>query len=99
MSGVEPFSMLRLKKANDDAARLSRDEELALRLKGVTSWHERAETNPGANAKAETAGKEGCVLPSPLPRAARPRAPHSRLLKRAPPAAWSGTSRPPPRSS
>jgi hypothetical protein len=47
--------MLRLKKANDDAARLKRDEELALRLKGVTTWHERAETNPGANAKAETA--------------------------------------------
>ena len=52
-----------MKKANEEAARLKREEELVLRQASVTSWFARAEQNPGANAKAETAALEGCVRP------------------------------------
>jgi hypothetical protein len=63
MSGSEPWALVRMKKANDEAARLKREEELVLRTAAVTSWFARAESNPGANAKAETAALEGFVHP------------------------------------
>lgn len=61
MSGSEPWALTRMKKMNDEAARLKREEELVLRTAAVTSWFARAEQNPGANAKAETAALEGCA--------------------------------------
>ena len=60
MSGSEPWALVRMKKANDEAARLKREEELVLRQAAVTSWFAQAEANPGANAKAETAALQGC---------------------------------------
>lgn len=62
MSGSEPWALVRMKKANDEAARLKREEELVLRQAAVTSWFAQAEANPGANAKAETAALQGCAF-------------------------------------
>ena len=39
-------------------ARLIRSANDALVLKGVTMWHEAAETRPGANAKSESVALE-----------------------------------------
>jgi hypothetical protein len=51
----DPSSIMRLKQQNDDAVRFQNDVKLELRQKGVTMWHERNETRPGASSKDEEA--------------------------------------------
>ena len=67
----EPAALERMKRRNDEEARLLRIKFEEEKLASVTSWHEASETRPGANAKAESINADMCDCG-----ARRERAPH-----------------------